>query len=255
MAIPRGRISKIGRAFRTGSAYDLLIAVGAGVTAWLTSWNDLNSIDAATFHLGMYKASAGSFIMLVTLIKHGHGYFEKAKKESAHEIEGCLLVLYGAIRARSEGQGPDPMLRITVHVPISGDRIEQTCDYVGHPDRAAYGRGRRFSARCGIIGRVVSKKRGDTHYRYAVASCTSTDYSAYLDELMSGFNYREDEAKRLDHKAMAWMAVPLEGAGGQLEGIVYLDSVERGYFTEPRQELVLELCRLIASFVGKRYDS
>ncbi len=49
-----------------------------------------------------------------------------------------------------------------------------------------------------------------------------------------------------------WMAVPL-ASGTRIEGILYLDAREPGFFTESRQDLILRAAVGVARYVAERY--
>ena len=71
---------------------------------------------------------------------------------------------------------------------------------------------------------------------------------------MEEWEYPENLARLLNPAVMSWMAVPLfDPQRQQVEAILYLDSTERDFFTETRQELVLSAASGIAVFIGRRY--
>jgi hypothetical protein len=178
--------------------------------------------------------------MALTLVKHSVGLAAAARKESTHELEGCLHTLH-AVLAPPEGS----RLRIAVHVPV-GETLEQVTEYVGVDPK--HGRlGRQYPANAGIIGRAYRERE------VFVGRRVNDDYEAYVEELVMLWNYTEERARMLNPGVYEWMAVPFFEGSGEVQAVLYLDSTERGFFTEARQDVVLAAVQGIAVFVGKRY--
>jgi hypothetical protein len=165
------------------------------------------------------------------------------KKESTHELAGCLYTLHGVL-APPDGT----KLRLAVHVPV-GETLEQVTEYVG--DTPKPGRvGRQFPANAGIIGKALREKD------VFVARRVNDDYDAYVKELVTEWNYTEETARRLNPGAMAWMAVPFHDPARQkVDAVLFLEANKREFFTNERQELVLAAVSGMAIFVGQRYQS
>jgi hypothetical protein len=124
------------------------------------------------------------------------------------------------------------------------EELEQLVDYVGSSSKGA---GRKFSIRSGIIGRAVREKSP-----YA-ASRQSDDYEEYIHELVRDWAYTEEDARKLRSDRKSWMAVPIFGLNHAVVGVVYLDSVEKDFFTKEVQQLTLNACAGIASYINERY--
>jgi len=71
--------------------------------------------------------------------------------------------------------------------------------------------------------------------------------------LISVWAYTEEDAKRLAIGRNSWMAVPIKYKGREITGIVYLDSNEKGFFTEEIAELAVWACGGLAVFIDERY--
>jgi len=221
---------------QTGT-YGILIALSAsaiGVSAALNFWNQGRVSLAALVSLGTVG------VLLFTVVQHLVGLAAARKKDSMHELEGCLYTLHAVLRPPDQCK-----LRLAVHRPVR-DALEQVTEYIG--DTPKPGRiGRRFPPNAGIIGKAFREKET------FVARRVNDDYEAYVRELVSDWNYTEERARLLNPGAMEWMATPLV-EGGKVEAVLFLDVNQRAFFTVERQEDVLAATRGIAVFVGRRYS-
>jgi hypothetical protein len=223
--------------FTQTPTYQILIALFAapiGVSSAVNYWNQGRGSLAVLVALG----TAG--VLGFTVMQHTVGLASARKKDSMHELEGCLYTLHAVLAPPEHCR-----LRLAVHRPAA-DALEQVTEYIG--DKPKPGRiGRRFPPNAGIIGQAF--RENDVF----VARRVNDDYEAYVRELVTDWNYTEERARRLNPGAMEWMAVPL-AEGGRVEAILYLDVNQRGFFTPERQELVLAATRGIAVFIGRRYS-
>lgn len=240
MAIPRPK-----RGWRwlltQAATFDIAIAGFAAVVG-LTS-----AVNYGLQRHPWLAAVVGGATVIVLVLAAVRGVItlkEASKKESTHELEGCLHTLHAVLDpAEDQVSG---RLRLALHVPV-GDMLEQVTEYIG--DRPKPGRvGRRFPANAGIIG---SCYRTNAHL---VASRAGITYQEYVQELVNDWNYTEERAKKLNPATMAWMAVPFyDRDRGRVDAVLYLDSQLADFFSETRQELVLAAVNGIAVFIGKRY--
>jgi hypothetical protein len=84
----------------------------------------------------------------------------------------------------------------------------------------------------------------------------SEDPQAYVSELVGDWGYPPELAARLNPAIFAWMAVPFnDPVRQQVQGILYVDSTDRDFFTDARQDLVLQASAGIARFVVRRYTA
>ena len=230
---PRGARWLAGQA----AAYDLAIAIFAAVVGFSSAWNyATQGRNQIAFLVG--GATIG--VLAFTLAKHGISLSAARKKQSTHELEGCLHALHAILE-------PEPFkLRLAMHVPV-GDMLEQVTEYVG--DKTKPGRiGRRYPGNAGIIGRALQE--GDVF----VGRRVNDDYEAYVEELVRDWNFTEERARRLNPGAMAWMAVPFYDVDDkQVEAVLFAEANSRDFFTLERQELILAAVSGIAVFIGKRY--
>jgi hypothetical protein len=220
---------------QTGT-YGILIAGCAsiiGVSSALNYWNQGRVWLATLVAIGTFG------VLAFTVIQHVVGLASARKKDSMHELEGCLYTLHAVLAPADACK-----LRLAVHRPVQ-DALEQVTEYIG--DQPKPGRiGRRFPANAGIIGRAF--REGETF----VARRVNDDYDAYVRELVKDWNYTEERAMLLNPGVKAWMATPLV-EDGKVEAVLYLDVNQREFFTTDRQELVLAAIRGIAVFIGRRY--
>ena len=172
--------------------------------------------------------------------------YKESARSSTHELEGCLETLI-AILSPPGAPDFDPGLRATLHLPINrGASFVQVIDYVGS-NRAGKTKGRVFRSNAGLAGRVLA-----TRQAYA-ASRAVANHESYVRELVESWGLTEAEARQRDMSAMSWMAVPLEH-GGNLEGLLYLDSTRPGFFDDPvRAKVCVSAAVGIAKFTVRRY--
>lgn len=194
---------------------------------------------------------AGTVIIFVgTVAKIYVTWRQHRIKESTHELEGCLHTLH-AVMTAGMPPGSNPKLRCTIHVPDEHEKdFHQVLEYVGDERGGKGNAGRSFPCRCGIIGKAFSLKEQD----YLTAYRKSNDYEGYVRELKEDYHYTEQEARRLNPGSMAWMAICLKDSADKVKGVVYLDSVDRDFFTDDRQQIALNCCVGIARFVLQRYS-
>jgi hypothetical protein len=173
-------------------------------------------------------------------------YRRGQKRTELHDLSGCLHTLH-AIMISDWKRATPPGLRLTIHVQINGDQIQQVLDYVGD-ERVKGTAGRIFSAQSGITGRTFREKA------VFVASRRNAAYEPYVSELVSDWNYSEEAARKLNPATMSWLAIPLTNEKTQkVEGVVYADATERGFFTKRRITMAALASAGIGVFVSKRY--
>lgn len=224
--------------FAQTATYDILIAGFASAIGFSSA---LSYAAQERPGLALLVGSATIGVLCFTVVKQIVGLAAARKKESTHELEGCLHTLHALLSPE------DPCrLRLAVHVPV-GETLEQVTEYIG--DKAKPGRvGRQFPANVGIIGKAF--RENDVF----VGRRQNDDYESYVAELVIDWSYTEERARRLDPAVMEWMAVPFYDVDRQrVEAILYLDATCREFFTAQRQELVLAASNGIAVFIGRRY--
>jgi hypothetical protein len=240
--LPKHR-SPLKRLLLSSAFYDrgstlITVAVGGGATwglwtAGMTTWAIVVAIFASC---GTLMGVAGAVVAIT----------EEARKESVHELAGCLETLLAIINPPT-APDYDRGIRATLHRSIDGEEaFEQVLDYVGD-DRAGRTAGRRLPGNAGLIGKVIAS-------REAIAvSRTVANHEMYIRDLQADWGYTEEEARRRDMSAMAWIAVPLEHSG-RIGGVLFLDSTKPGYFYEPtRQREIVSSAVGIAKFAVRRY--
>jgi hypothetical protein len=175
-------------------------------------------------------------------------------KETPHELTACLHCLYALLAAgTTPGSSTDPRLRITLHVP-SGDQThyQQVIPYVGDR-RSGDGLWREFPAQSGIVGKALRSKEIVTLERKSV------DIESFIRELINDYAYTEADARKLDSAAQSWLAIPLlepDTNGLQapkVHGVLYVDSVLKGFFAANRVELAMHASVGLMRFVFERH--
>jgi hypothetical protein len=240
MSIPRPR-SLWRWLFAQPTSYAFVVAAFVSVVS-ITSAVDFWSQNRP--RMAAVNVIAVAMILAATFVQHGLTLAAARKKDSTHELEGCLYTLHAVLLP----PGSACTLRLAVHVPVpKTDFFEQVTEYIG--DKPKPGRiGRRFPINAGIIGRAYNEKDAFVGRR------ANDDYQGYVQELVKDWNYTEDRAKLLNPGVREWMGVPIYDAGRDtVEAVLFLDATERDFFTEDRQETVLAAVSGIAVFIGKRY--
>jgi hypothetical protein len=180
-------------------------------------------------------------------VRKKRSYRQQAKKESLHDLQGCLMTIHAILVA---GESPEEVrqtgLRLTVHVAIDAYRLQQVLDYVGD-DRGGPTAGRVFQMQSGIAGRVYRTGKAYAASRFA------EDYENYVTQLVETWHYVEQDARKLNPATRAWMAVPLALPGSKIQGILYLDSRNRDYFSTVLRQFVISAASGVARFAAQRY--
>jgi hypothetical protein len=185
-----------------------------------------------------------------------HARAQDRERRRGDEYDGfraALHVLFGAVCEAAGLSGHECVngkVRITIHrvVPKGKngppEELEQLLPYMGGPGSPP---GRRFSIRSGIMGKAARRKSA------IVAQRESADHEGFIGDLVRDWAYTEHDARMLSPDRYAWMAVPILGPGEGTVAVVYLDSREPGFFTEPVQKLVLTICGGINTYALETY--
>jgi len=218
--------------------YDILIVLLASFVGLSAAWNYYSQENPL---LALLVGFGTIGVVCFTVVKQVIWLAAARKKDSTHELEGCLYTLHAVLAPASTCR-----LRLAIHVPV-GEALEQVTEYIG--DHPKVGRiGRQFPANAGIIGKAFREKD------VFIGRRVNNDYESYVKELVKEWNYTEERARRLNPGAMEWMAVPFYDTDRQrVQAVLYLDVNNRDFFTPARQEIVLAAVSGIAIFIGKRY--
>jgi hypothetical protein len=228
--------------------YDVLLALMAlAPLAYAIHKAETDKDDVWVWRL----SAVGAFVCAVTLAKIVATIVKQGMAESRHDLEGCLHTLHSIL---TDGVEQEHGLRITVHVPVvrkKNKMLQQVTEYVGDPRGNHRGKsaGRVLASNKGIIGRALGSATTDC----LVASRDTENLPTYIAALQEEWHFTEVEARRLDASAMSWMTIRLKDGEGNVQGIVYCDSILKDFFTEERQGLAIATCAGIARFVRKRY--
>jgi hypothetical protein len=223
-------------------AYDLGLAFFTGVVGLSSA---IAQYSQGHHRLAAVLAAATVSALIVGFAKSTVTLVLARRKESTQDLEGCLYTLHSLLTPEWD----DGNVRLAIHVPVGGNELEQVTDYIGAPPKK--GRvGRRFPANAGIIGKAYQENDA------FVAQRLSEDPQAYVRELIDDWAYPPDLARRLNPAIFAWMAVPFnDPVRQQVQGILYVDSTDRDFFTDARQEVILQASAGIARFVVRRYTA
>jgi hypothetical protein len=199
---------------------------------------------------GWLVATSAFGVCALSILRAVVTYRQQARKESLHELEGCLMTIHAIL---AEDDSPECQqeagLRLTVHVAISDHQLQQVLDYVGD-DRGGCTAGRVFPMQSGIAGHVFRTREPFAAERF------EQEYEGYVRELIKEWGYIEQDARKLNPATQAWMAVPLVAPpAAEIQGVLYLDSRDRDYFTAARQRLVINAAYGVAQFATRRYSN
>jgi len=215
--------------------------------------------DASVSISDLWLACIGMFGVLLLIVqglsKVAQARWKDIREEDEEKFDGlnaALHIIHSLVRHKAAfGRKDADRLRVTIHRILppktksaSPEQFLQLLDYVGG---GGGGKGRTFSIRSGITGKAA--REGDV----LIGSRNNDDHEAFIKELISVWAYTEEDAKRLAIGRNSWMAVPIKYKGREITGIVYLDSNEKGFFTEEIAELAVWACGGLAVFIDERY--
>lgn len=246
MSIPRVK-HWAWRILTSGQFYDALIAIFAATAGVVASQKLL--VDG--WRVAGWLVAVSAFgVCALSILRAIVIYRQQAKKDSLHELEGCLMVIH-AILAEDDALDcqNETGLRLTVHVAISDHQLQQVLEYVGDERGGRCTAGRVFTMQSGIAGHVYRTREPFAAERF------EEGYEGYVSELIRDWSYIEKDARKLSPATRAWMAVPLiVPSTSKIQGILYLDSTCRNFFTATRQRLVIDAAYGVARFVARRYS-
>jgi len=240
MPIPRNK-SVLTRIFEEPFVYDVVIALAALVAAIYGGFNyfKTNKPEAVAIFW------CAGVVFIVTCLKHIAAFKKASKKESLHELEGCLHTLHAALLPAGS------ILRITIHVPVEeGRRLEQVTNYVIDPADGKTA-GRRFAVQSGVAGAAFRRNE------MLAGERSADDHEKYILELISKWNYSEEDARKCNMGTKSWFAIPIPEPGNnqKVQGVIYFDSDQQKFFTDDRQILAMSAAVGIARFIDKRYSA
>jgi putative methionine-R-sulfoxide reductase with GAF domain len=237
MSIPRRR-SLFKRLLEDPLIYECVIATAALVAA---IWEVISDTKKDTLEKKVIAVCA-FMVFAFTILKQFVTWNKTSREESPHELQGCLQTLHSILLSGSNAE-----LRITIHVPVPGDLLEQIMNYVGE-SAEKHTEGRRFPVTCGIAGQAFRCKNA------VFADRTNQNHAAFIDELKKNWGFTEVAARACNPDAMSWCAIPLEsGKDNTIEGVIYFDCNQRAFFTPSRQDIAIMAAAGIARFIKKRY--
>jgi hypothetical protein len=225
-----------------------LVAAAVGA---LTSLSDRHK---QTF--GIWLLAGVLWMGVASIAKVLHARAQDRERKQGDEYAGfraVVHVLFSAVCEAAELSGDDRAngtVRLTIHRVVPDTRgappeeLEQLLPYMGGPGSPP---GRRFSIRSGITGKAARWKSA------VVAERENADYETFVGDLVREWAYTEHDARKLSPDRQTWMAVPLLHPRDGTMAVVYLDSRDPGFFTEPLQELVLTICRGVDTYTVEAY--
>lgn len=175
---------------------------------------------------------------------------ESEEKENPIDLWGCCLVLFHALRACHPNETADG-LRITVYRVSkrkkgSAQTLVQLIPYASDAPPNYAHVSREHVGNAGIIGRVA--QRGEPMSAKRVSE-TEADF---VKEMID-WGYATEEARHMDQTRGAWMGCPILDDRGKVEGVMYLDSSDRAYFTDERLVLITQAVEAVTRYGKERY--
>lgn len=128
-------------------------------------------------------------------------------------------------------------VRCTYHVPVWGNGLFQTCDYIP----SGGGGGRTFSRTKGIIGKAFVEKR--------VLAENFQDDEEFRQQMRVKYNYTADELRQRKADRKSYLCYPIADENHKVLGLIYLDSSRPNTFTlddaNHSTEVVMRVCQTI----------
>jgi hypothetical protein len=204
---------------------------------------------------GFFTASLGVLALVVQGFKARAAYLEQVRKDSIHELEGCLhtleTVLLGADiePAKRAAAG----LRLTIYIPDGSGKLEQAMDYVGD-QRTSNAAGRKIPENVGVAGQAFrhAQLHPDDPKLFQGAR-VGPDQAAFIAQMVADYSFSAADARKLNAETQSWIGFAIVG-NGKIHGVLYCDSKQADFFTLSRRNDVLHGVVGIAYFVGLRYS-
>jgi hypothetical protein len=205
---------------------------------------------------GWWLAAGALWLVVASVAKVLHARAEDRQRRRTDEHDGlraALHVLFATVcrtAGIAEEERTSGRLRLTIHRVVTRgkasppEELEQLLPYMGGEGNPP---GRRFSIRSGIIGMAARRNAA------MVAVRKNPDHPGFVDEMISGWAYTEHDARKLSPDRQAWMAVPVLGSRDTTVAVVYLDSSDPDFFTEPGQGTVLAATHGIRKYTMEAY--
>lgn len=193
-------------------------------------------------------------IAAVFLVLGWHLRVRKAKKNNLDGIQTPLDISAFTHTLRSVLLDLNPAannkdstwrLRVTVYRPHprKKDELERCVPYAGGKED---GLGRSFKNNSGVIGRAYQSRK------ISLAKRESDDHQQFIEEMISEYSIPREEAEALKPGRRAWLAIPITGTKAPV-GVVFMDSDDKEFFSEPVIEAAVSATEGIAEYVRKVY--
>lgn len=230
---------------------EAIATVPAVLGAIASAYLNLADRDPTKHNVGLISGAVAGWLSVAGVIKVLNALAKDKAQRQTKNPEGLFAaahLVHSLVKSScAEAEVPYGMLRVTIHrvvEPIDKpEDLEQIIPYIGG---AGGGAGRRFSVRSGIIGKAVRER---TPY---AASRDSDDYSAFVKELVTGWSYTEDDARKLSPDRFSWMAVPILSQKNEAIGVVFLDATKREFFTSSVKEVAINACDGISFYLSEK---
>jgi hypothetical protein len=243
---------------RTPAPFDLatsVVSAGGLFGSAVRFFADRNSV------WGWVNVGLGAVVIAVQCLGAHATYIEQRKKDSVHELQGCLHALETVLL------GPDLTnegrqrvgLRLTIHVPDERDPalLTQVMNYVGDNRGAAQQRaGRTMASNMGVVGQAYQRARLNRNAPLEMYAGfrTGNDLDAFRRQMVLDYAFSPEAARSLNPETQSWVAVPIASTGGTVEGVLYCDAKTPDFFSDSRKEDILHATVGIAYFISLRYS-
>ncbi|MDI1481180.1 hypothetical protein [Polyangium sp. y55x31] len=208
----------------------------------------LNASASRWFGLMVVAGLVSAAVSAIKIAQARHKDDKQSALESPSDLAGFLLTLYHVVKKQrqiGDTEADLKRLRLTIY-NVDGEYLKQCVDYVG-------GNGgtktlHKLSLRTGVVGRAAMTGKA------VVAQRMSHDHADFIHELIERYHFTREEAEQVDHERRAWMAVPILGANQNPLAVVYLDSVDPGFFNKQTQDIIAGGCAGLAQYMRLRHN-
>jgi hypothetical protein len=208
----------------------------------------LNASTSRWFGLMVAAGLVSAVVSALKIAQARHKDDKQNALESPSDLVGSLLTLYHVVKKQrriGDTEADLKRLRLTIY-NVDGEHLKQCVDYVG--GNGGNKTRHKLSLRTGVVGRAAMTGK------VVVEQRRSNDHASFIHELIERYHFIREEAEQVDHERRAWMAVPILNANQRPIAVVYLDSVDPGFFNKQTQGTIIGACAGLADYVRLRHN-
>ena len=203
---------------------------------------------------GLFTASTAAAGLGVQGLKARALFRQLQRDRSLHDLEGCLHTLETILLGTdlAPPRRAEVGLRLAIHVPDGTGNLVQAMNYVGD-QRSGGGAGRSMPENVGIVGQAYRQAKLEPTLQVLEDHRTTEHYADFVNQMVTDYAFSPEAARQLSAATMSWLAIAIPHHDGRVEGVLYCDSKQAGFFTDVRQADILHATVGIAYFIGLRY--